>query len=262
MRSDHGGGTLKRSTSNFSESQRSDTDSGRSSDVDNRKFHINNGHLYAPQPTSKHQVKTLPRHVSDLKVRRERPVQKFNSLPRPSQLTSDNARPEVVSGSRKHPVVRRIAEAARKREFRRNTIDVTVKDLEMAEAVLNEGKLQTKNLSKSTNHIDRIGSGQDSFEQKIDAFSFDNNKNGLSLPDLSVQRLYVLPTTALKVRRHRSVREDVNQIMPPHSSGDVQICRGPEFIANAALPARQIDISDAKVRFTTQSRPSTLNTWV
>lgn len=235
--------TLKRSTSNFSESQRSDTDSGRSSDVENRKFHVNNGHLYAPQ-----QIKTLPRHVSDLKVRRERPMQKFNSLPRPTAVMNfkdADHKPDVISGSRKHPVIRRIAEAARKREFRRNTIDVTVKDLEMAEAVLNEGKLQTRNLSKSTNHIDRIGSGQDSFEQKIDAFSFENNKNGLSLPDLSVQKLYVLPT--LKVRRHRSVREDVNQILPP--TKDSQTCKGPEFIANTALPARQIDISDTKVKF-------------
>lgn len=263
-------GTLKRSTSNFSEGHRSDTDSGRSSDVENRKYiknHQHSGsyghnHMYVPQ-----QVRTLPRHVSDLKVRRDRPpiAQQFNSLPRSGQLNTIGLqesdprdlsqdknnravqRQDTGTYSRKHPVVRRINEAARRRDFRRNTIDVTAKDLEIAEAALSEGRLNTRNMSKSTNHIDRIGSQETSFEQKIDAFNFESNKNGLSLPDLSVQKLFVLPTTAaaLRVRRHRSVREDVNKVMPP-TMMDVPVCKGPEFIANATQQARQLDISDAK----------------
>lgn len=250
IESRHERSILKRSMTSFSEGgHRSDTDSGRSSDVENRRYN----HSYATAAhhgTSKQSVapqEPPPRHVSDLKVRRERPIQKFHSLPRPTQPMALHFKEpdlKVDTMNRKHPVVRRIAEAARKRDFRRNTIDVTVKDLELAEAVLNEGKLQSKNLSKSTNHIDRIGSCQESFEQKIDALNFESNKNGVSLPDLSVQKLYVLPE--LKVRRHRSVRDDVNNIMA--LTKDARgISKGPEFIANAALPAKQLDISDAKV---------------
>lgn len=212
--------SIKRSISTYSEGQRSDTDSGRSSDVETRKIISNKA---APKP---------------LKVVHEKPhsPMRFNSLPRRHETIGlvDQLSPVKDTHTKKHPIVRRINEANRKRDSRRNTIDITSRDLQMAEALL-----QKSESLKSSNQNIGISPG---------GLLNESFSNGVSLPDLSVPKLYVLPT--LKVRRYKSVREDVHKIMPPTKNDEENdvISKGPEFIVNSSLPVKQLDLTEPKVK--------------
>lgn len=198
--------SLQRSISSPTEGHRSDTDSGRSSDVENiRKIpnasydsQTENYAIPMMKPPLKPLIET--EHPRELKVTRSH--MKYSSLPRPTVIGYDSTtkshqkileEDRVNPVTRKHPVVRKINEAVRKRfDARRNTIDVNHKDLRMAEEALHDiviGKTKSNgvetNFSKSTNHLDKVGQFEESddFMKKIDALSFDNNnKNGLSLP--------------------------------------------------------------------------------
>lgn len=175
--------------------------------------------------------------TSDLKVRRPTEVTTAAAaaaaatLPRRHETLGKLLDSPVKDPAKKHPIVRRINEAARKRESRRNTIDVTAKDLQAAQATLQ------KEFSKSVTNVME-------FARQIDALAFDG-KGGASLPDLSTQQLYVLPM--LKVRRHQSIRDDINRVMPPNENAAA--VKGPEFIVNSSLPPKQLDLSEPKVSF-------------
>lgn len=265
--------SLKRSVNSPSEGHRSDTDSGRSSDVENiRKPVSAYPQLPPPKPLRTLKEGQLLHENPCLKITRlekNNPFQnKICSLPQPSKhpfigYESETRSSEKSTVTRKHPVVRRMN---KRNDSRRNTIEVNTNDLLLAEKALkgNDGP----NLSKSTNHIDKVGQRLDeSLKGVVDAFSFDNNKNGVSLPgnftslltfpignktflsivtDLTIQNIYTRQTN-LKVRRHRSVRDDVKLVMPTKDDGPYVI-KTPEFISNATLPPKYIDIADSKVR--------------
>lgn len=185
--------SLKRSVSTPSEGHRSDTDSGRSSDVEN----IRKPPVYTQIPPPK-PLRTLTEgqpvlllNENPLKITRldkNNPFQnKLCSLPqaRYSGNESDTKISEKNTVTRKHPVVRRMN---KRNDSRRNTIEVNTNDLHMAQRALQSvGKSASGNinLSKSTNHIDKIGKRVDDsieeFQQRLNAFSFDS-KSGNSLP--------------------------------------------------------------------------------
>lgn len=61
-----------------------------------------------------------------------------------------------------------------------------------------------------------------------------------------MQQIYTKQTN-LKVRRHQSVRDDVKLVMP--LKNDIPyVIKAPEFISNASLPPKFIDITDSKVK--------------
>ncbi|XP_063704229.1 LOW QUALITY PROTEIN: uncharacterized protein LOC134833731 [Culicoides brevitarsis] len=216
----------KRSVNSPSEGHRSDTDSGRSSDVENIRKPV----IPPPKPL---RTLTEGHEMHALKVTRAR---------NPG-YESDTRNSEKNTVTRKHPVVRRMN---KRNDARRNTIEVNTNDLLQAEKYLKCTVAGVNHLSKSTNHIDKVGQRLDESLKghPIDVFAFENNKNGVSLPDLTIQNIYAKQSN-LRVRRHRSVRDDVKLVMPTKDDGSY-VTKTPEFISNASLPPKHLDIADSK----------------
>lgn len=186
--------SLKRSVNSPSEGHRSDTDSGRSSDVENIRKPVSlYNQIPPPKPLRTLTEGQLLHENPGLKVTRlekNNPFQnKLCSLPQATKhpiigYDSDTRNSEKSTVTRKHPVVRRMN---KRNDSRRNTIEVNTNDLLMAKNALKCITGPTgNNLSKSTNHIDKVGQRLDesikAFQDPINVLSFDNNKNGVSLP--------------------------------------------------------------------------------
>lgn len=185
--------SLKRSISSPSEGHRSDTDSGRSSDVENmRKPPVYNP-IAPPKPlrtlTEGQPVLLNENPLKITRLEKNNPFQnKLCSLPQTKHTGNigyeSDTRQENTAVTRKHPVVRRMN---KRNDSRRNTIEVNSNDLHLAERALKSMVTGNSrdNLSKSTNHIDKIGQrideSVDEFQQRINALSFDS-KTGISLP--------------------------------------------------------------------------------
>uniref|UniRef100_A0A336LMW2 CSON002930 protein n=1 Tax=Culicoides sonorensis TaxID=179676 RepID=A0A336LMW2_CULSO len=246
--------SCKYNMENVSEDNRSDTDSGRSSDLENMR-----------NPYS-HIIKYLPsqmpfRTINQPKLINENPLKvtriqknavlhfKFGSLPHNKTFGTDGGEfeskhNEKNTNNRKHPIVRRIN---KRTESRRNTIEVNTNDLFLAkkqlQSVAENPELQF-NFSKSTDHIDKIKQQSSCNIHESNNLSYDAKNKRISLPDLTLKTVCTIPKN-LKVRRHRSVRDNVDLVMPPKNNG-AYVIKSPEFIRNASLPPKFIDISEAK----------------
>ncbi|XP_058829712.1 uncharacterized protein LOC131689005 [Topomyia yanbarensis] len=272
------------------EEQKSDTDSGRSSDHGELEIHRK---LASTKSAPINYGITISGHdleqaryfgsTANLRVKRaEQPpdntlagdVGKFRSLPRPTESGqrlepvrnyatigySKSTRATAESDPKKLHVVRRRhnAEMMRKRnDFRRNTIDVTMVEVKMAEVQKQQqaaGRLMRSHTrlipSKSTNQLNLIGGGND-FQRKIDEMSF----NATSMPNLGAPLVSVQQANLLNVRRRRDdypLRKSSSRFEALDEVGRTVVLElskgGPEFVRNANSVPKVIDLTDAKTQ--------------
>lgn len=187
---------------------RSDTDSGRSSD--HGELEVQRNKPAQPVAPINYGI-TISGHdleqaryfgsTANLRVKRAEPPvpagdAKFRSLPRPTESSKlEPARNYATIGYSKsiraaesgdpkklHVVRRRHNEALRKRnDSRRNTIDVTMVEVKMAEVQQRQemmGRLHRLIPSKSTNQLNLLDDGGNDFQRKLDEMSF----NATSMP--------------------------------------------------------------------------------
>ncbi|EAT36558.1 AAEL011364-PA [Aedes aegypti] len=267
------------------EEQKSDTDSGRSSDHGELEVHRRrDAHQQVPQNADNYGI-TISGHdleqaryfgsTANLRVKRAEPDDnKFRSLPRPTDSNklepvrnyatigyskSIRAGAGTEGDPKKLHVVRRRhnAEVMRKRnDARRNTIDVTMVEVKMAEVQKQQpiGRLQRSHTrlvpSKSTTQLNLID-GENDFQRKIDEMSF----NATSMPNLGAPLVSVQHMNPLFVENRR---DDLShgrshsrvESFEEHRSTPLETNQGPEFVRNAFTPPKVIDLTDCKHRRT------------
>nr|XP_029710298.1 uncharacterized protein LOC109397654 [Aedes albopictus] len=279
----------KKMTESYEE-QKSDTDSGRSSDHGELEVHRRRDvhQQVAPQSTTDNYGITISGHdleqaryfgsTANLRVKRAEPDEnKFRSLPRPTDSNrlepvrnyatigySKSIRAGAGTGTgtegdpKKLHVVRRRhnAEMMRKRnDARRNTIDVTMVEVKMAEVQKQErmGRLlrsQSRLVpSKSTTQLNLLDDGASDFHRKIDEMSF----NATSMPNLGAPMVSVQQMNPLFVEKHRDNLSYGRSNSRVESYDDsrstpTETSQGPEFVRNAFTPPKVIDLTDSKTQ--------------
>ncbi|XP_055524142.1 uncharacterized protein LOC129717898 isoform X2 [Wyeomyia smithii] len=279
------------------EEQKSDTDSGRSSDHGELEVHRKPGGQQPSQPpTATAAINygiTISGHdleqaryfgsTANLRVKRAEPAPqavappdcKFRSLPRPTEsnrLTVEPVRNYATIGysksiratgtecdSKKLHVVRRRHNAEMQRkcrnDFRRNTIDVTMVEVKMAEVQQQQQRLlrsQTRLVpSKSTNQLNIDPSGND-FQRKIGEMSFNaTSMPNLGAPLVSMQHVNNLNTAGRRGREDYPLRKSNSRIeaLDEVERGAIlDASKGPEFVRNAGSVPKVIDLTDAKTQ--------------
>ncbi|EDS42478.1 conserved hypothetical protein [Culex quinquefasciatus] len=271
------------------EEQKSDTDSGRSSD--HGELEVQRNKPAQPVAPINYGI-TISGHdleqaryfgsTANLRVKRAEPPvpagdAKFRSLPRPTEsgklepvrsyatIGYSKSIRAAESGDPKklHVVRRRHNEALRKRnDSRRNTIDVTMVEVKMAEVQQRQemiGRLHRLIPSKSTNQLNLLDDGGNDFQRKLDEMSF----NATSMPNLGAP---LGPKSQANLNQNGDRRYQQHYPMGRSSSridGMDEVGRagseapvimdsskGPEFVRNAYAPAKVIDLTDAKHRRT------------
>lgn len=224
---------------------KSDTDSGRSSCHEHLHTDVKNH--------SKEAIihkRLLPPTIRNPQLK----VDRFATLPNPTRSKADH-HPVVLGGqgpiipahpheiivpaghtlpdNKKLQVVRRRDIILKKRNIsRRNTIDLNQRDFKRAQQRSVDTDTEEFEGSKSATHLDRIKPFVMAAHQHL--------ANRSSMPELDQLKAATLP---LRVRRNRN-----------HEIAEIQMARakGPEFILNAGLPVKQLDVTDSKC--TTQMR--------
>ncbi|XP_055617175.1 uncharacterized protein LOC129762698 isoform X2 [Toxorhynchites rutilus septentrionalis] len=269
------------------EEQKSDTDSGRSSDHGELiEVHRRKDNFVAPPinygiTISGHDLEQARYFGStaNLRVKRAEPDCKFRSLPRPTEsgnrlepvrnyatigysksvkiANSGGGGPGVENGAdmRKVHVVRRRhnADMLRKRnDFRRNTIDVTMVEVKMAEVQQQQQyqqyqhgeRLQRSHTrlvpSKSTNQLHLADEDGTEFRRKIDEMSF----NATSMPNLGAPIVSISQANVVGSERSGSRVE----AMDDGRRVTFDASKAPEFVRNASSLPKIVDLTDAKTQ--------------
>ncbi|XP_055599161.1 uncharacterized protein LOC129748529 [Uranotaenia lowii] len=269
----------KQSQAEAFEEQKSDTDSGRSSDH-GEMLEINRKTRQSQVPTSygitiSSQDLDQARYfgsTTNLRVKRAEPADgnKFRSLPRPTDSTkleavrnyvtigySKSTRATEAADPKKLHVVRRRhnAEVARKRnDARRNTIDVTMVEVKMAEVQQQQAMLARLGQAKSTTQLHQLedDGGFGDFQRRIDEMNF----NATSMPNLGAPVVSVQPLASqMTADKHPEGYPPGSTTSRANGLGQQQLhyyppecTSGPEFVLNAHSTPKMIDLTDAKTQ--------------
>ncbi|XP_053681539.1 uncharacterized protein LOC128732319 [Sabethes cyaneus] len=303
------------------EEQKSDTDSGRSSDHGELEVHrkpaggLQQQQLPPPAAAINYGI-TISGHdleqaryfgsTANLRVKRVDSISqpsapaapladsnKFRSLPRPTESnrlaaleapvrnyatigysksirttaaptapTDNGGEPKKQQQQQQLHVVRRRhnAEMQRKRnDFRRNTIDVTMVEVKMAE--VQQQQQQQRLLmrsqsrlvpSKSTNQLNVIDAGGGDLQRKIGEMSFNaTSMPNLGAPLVSMQHVNNLNTVGRRredypLRKSNSRVEALDEL--EKGAILVDASKGPEFVRNAGGAPKVIDLTDSKTQ--------------
>ncbi|XP_055377864.1 uncharacterized protein LOC129609770 [Condylostylus longicornis] len=146
-------------------------------------------------------------------------------------------------------VRRRNRETIKKRNSRRNTIDVNAFDLEKASKIMQKEEkigMDYFNTSRSTNYLDKLVMGNEDFESKIDKLKL---CDGLSVPDVNKLKLEDNLNTKIS---HMFNQKKCEQNLIKYHSEESFLCstnnnnKGPEFILKSNCPHRSIKINKSK----------------
>ncbi|XP_049289763.1 uncharacterized protein LOC125767322 isoform X2 [Anopheles funestus] len=177
------------------------------------------------------------------------------SVPRPTDSTGQQPeqQPQGVTVRRRHNA--ELLAARRRADYRRNTIDVTMVEVKMAEAAAERQQhavhhQQSSYLtgpgrlipSKSINHLASLASGGCDASAPLDQSSF----NATSMPNLGIPL-----TTTVSIATQTAQCNSRKQPELTHTNDGIEPAtthKGPEFIVNSHSAPKSIDLTDAKTQ--------------